>query len=107
MADLIVGMMREELFRSSRTRVGGWLAKPAFLNFQRRTDYAEFGAVPLLGVEGGLLHRPRPLERQGDPQRHPQRRGVLRRRPARRDPRQGRGAAARERSAGAAGAEAK
>jgi glycerol-3-phosphate acyltransferase PlsX len=55
MADLIVGMMREELFRSSRTRMGGWLAKPAFVNFQRRTDYAEFGAVPLLGVEGGCF----------------------------------------------------
>lgn len=55
MADLIVGMMREELFRNSRTRMGGWLAKPAFVNFQRRTDYAEFGAVPLLGVEGGCF----------------------------------------------------
>ena len=55
MADLIVGMMREELFRTSRTRVGGWLAKPAFVNFQRRTDYAEFGAVPLLGVQGGCF----------------------------------------------------
>jgi phosphate acyltransferase len=55
MADLIVGMMREELIRTSRTRVGGWLAKPAFRNFQRRTDYAEFGAVPLLGVRGGCF----------------------------------------------------
>jgi glycerol-3-phosphate acyltransferase PlsX len=55
MADLIVGMMREELFRSSRTRVGGWLARPAFVNFQRRTDYAEFGAVPLLGLQGGCF----------------------------------------------------
>jgi glycerol-3-phosphate acyltransferase PlsX len=55
MADLIVGMMREELVRNSRTRMGGWLAKPAFVNFQRRTDYAEFGAVPLLGVEGGCF----------------------------------------------------
>lgn len=55
MAELIVGMMREELVRSSRTRVGGWLARPAFANFARRTDYAEFGAVPLLGVQGGCL----------------------------------------------------
>jgi len=55
MAELIVGMMREELLSSSRTRIGGWLAKPAFANFGRRTDYAEFGAVPLLGVEGGCL----------------------------------------------------
>lgn len=55
MAELIVGMMREELLRDSRTRLGGWLARPAFLNFKRRTDYTEFGAVPLLGVAGGCF----------------------------------------------------
>jgi glycerol-3-phosphate acyltransferase PlsX len=55
MAGLIVDMMREELHRTSRTSLGGWLAKPAFANFQRRTDYAEHGAVPLLGVRGGCL----------------------------------------------------
>ncbi len=55
MAELIVGMMREEIVRSSRTRFGGWLARPAFANFARRTDYAEYGAVPLLGVQGGCF----------------------------------------------------
>ncbi len=55
MAELIVGMMREELVRTSRTRIGGWLAKPAFANFMRRTDYTEYGAVPLLGVAGGCF----------------------------------------------------
>jgi len=55
MAELIVGMMSEELHRTSRTQIGGWLARPAFLNFQRRTDYAEYGAVPLLGVQGGCF----------------------------------------------------
>jgi len=55
MAELIVDMMREELVRNSRTRVGGWLARPAFANFARRTDYQEMGAVPLLGVQGGCF----------------------------------------------------
>jgi len=55
MAELIVGMMGEELHRTSRTAFGGWLARPAFVNFQRRTDYAEYGAVPLLGVKGGCF----------------------------------------------------
>jgi len=55
MAELIVGMMREELHRTSRTALGGWLARPAFANFQRRTDYAEYGAVPLLGLRGGCF----------------------------------------------------
>jgi glycerol-3-phosphate acyltransferase PlsX len=55
MAELIVSMMREELRRTMRARLGGWLAKPAFLSFKRRTDYAEYGAVPLLGVAGGCF----------------------------------------------------
>jgi glycerol-3-phosphate acyltransferase PlsX len=55
MAELIVDMMREELVRNSRTRMGGWLARPAFANFARRTDYQELGAVPLLGVQGGCF----------------------------------------------------
>ena len=55
MAELIVSMMREELSRTIRTRIGGWLAKPAFVSFKRRTDYAEYGAVPLLGVAGGCF----------------------------------------------------
>ncbi|MEO8277605.1 MAG: phosphate acyltransferase PlsX [Thermoanaerobaculia bacterium] len=55
MAELIVSMMREELRRTLRTRLGGWLARPAFLGFKRRTDYAEYGAVPLLGVAGGCF----------------------------------------------------
>ena len=55
MAELIVSMMREELRRTVRTRLGGWLARPAFVAFKRRTDYAEYGAVPLLGVAGGCF----------------------------------------------------
>ncbi|MFN7940331.1 MAG: phosphate acyltransferase PlsX [Thermoanaerobaculia bacterium] len=55
LAELIVGMMREEIAASWRTRLGGWLALPAFRAFRRRTDYAEYGAVPLLGVEGGCF----------------------------------------------------
>lgn len=55
MAELIVSMVREELGRTLRTRLGGYLAKPAFVAFQRRTDYAEYGAVPLLGVAGGCF----------------------------------------------------
>jgi glycerol-3-phosphate acyltransferase PlsX len=55
MAELIVSMMREELSRTIRARLGGWLALPAFQAFKRRTDYAEYGAVPLLGVAGGCF----------------------------------------------------
>jgi glycerol-3-phosphate acyltransferase PlsX len=55
LAELIGQMMREELGRSSRTRMGYLLAKPGFDRFRRRTDYREYGAAPLLGVQGGCF----------------------------------------------------
>ena len=55
LAGLMGTMLREELGRSLRTRVGGLLARPALVNLKRRTDYSETGAVPLLGLEGGCF----------------------------------------------------
>ncbi len=55
LAELITDMTREELERSWRARLGLALARPAIEALQRRTDYEEFGAVPLLGVRGGCL----------------------------------------------------
>jgi len=48
-------LMRQELKRSWRTRLGYWLAKPAFERYRQRTDWSEYGAVPLLGVRGGFF----------------------------------------------------
>lgn len=55
LAELMGQMLREELGRSSRTRAGYLLAKPGFDRFRRRVDYREYGAAPLLGVQGGCL----------------------------------------------------
>ena len=55
MAELITEMTREELARSWRARLGLALARPAIEALQRRTDYEELGAVPLLGVRGGCF----------------------------------------------------
>ena len=55
MASLIASMLREEIGRSWRTRLGYLLARPAFERLRRRTDYRETGAVPLLGVRGGCF----------------------------------------------------
>jgi phosphate acyltransferase len=55
LAELIGGMLREELSRSLRTKLGYLLAKPAFDGLRRRTDYTEWGAAPLLGVNGGCF----------------------------------------------------
>lgn len=55
MAELVLEMLQEELSRGPRTRLGALLVQPAFANLARRTDYAELGAAPLLGVEGGCF----------------------------------------------------
>jgi len=55
LAELFGRMLREELSRTSRTKAGYLLARPAFASFRRRTDYSEFGGAPLLGVEGGCF----------------------------------------------------
>ncbi|HEX2641640.1 MAG TPA: phosphate acyltransferase PlsX [Thermoanaerobaculia bacterium] len=55
LAELLGGMLREELKRSSRTKMGYLFSKPAFDAFRRRTDYTEYGAAPLLGVNGGCF----------------------------------------------------
>lgn len=55
LADLMNHMLKQELARSSRTRMGYVLAKPGFDRFRRRVDYREYGAAPLLGVQGGCF----------------------------------------------------
>lgn len=55
LASLLTGMVREEMGKSLRTRIGGLLAKPAFERLKERTDYREYGAAPLLGINGGCF----------------------------------------------------
>jgi glycerol-3-phosphate acyltransferase PlsX len=47
--------LREALAASPRTRLGYLLAKPAFDHLRRTTDPNEYGAAPLLGVQGGCF----------------------------------------------------
>lgn len=51
-AKLITERLREELMASTRTKIGGLLAKPAFAGLKKDLDPAEVGAVPLLGLNG-------------------------------------------------------
>ena len=55
LAQLLGRMLREELKRSVRRRLGYLFARPAFDALRRRTDYREYGAAPLLGIEGGCF----------------------------------------------------
>jgi len=55
LVDLIGDFMREEMARTWMSRLGYLLARPAFAGIRRRTDYSEYGAAPLLGVNGGCF----------------------------------------------------
>jgi glycerol-3-phosphate acyltransferase PlsX len=45
-------MLREHIMRSTRTKIGGLLAKPAFNELRKVMDPGETGAAPLLGIDG-------------------------------------------------------
>jgi glycerol-3-phosphate acyltransferase PlsX len=51
-AELVIDLIREEIGRDLRERLGAWLLKPAFRAARRRSDPAEVGGAPLLGVKG-------------------------------------------------------
>jgi glycerol-3-phosphate acyltransferase PlsX len=52
LAELMIDLIREELDRSVRTRLGAWLSLPAFRAVRRRSDPDESGGAPLLGMKG-------------------------------------------------------
>ena len=55
LADLAARMLHEEVEASWCGRLGYALARPAIDRFTERTDYAEYGAAPLLGVPAGCF----------------------------------------------------
>ena len=52
LAEAAMKMLKDEIVKSSRAKLGYLLAKPAFQNFKKRVDYAEYGGAPLLGIKG-------------------------------------------------------
>jgi glycerol-3-phosphate acyltransferase PlsX len=51
-AKLFVDVLRKELMSNLRTKVGAALAGPAFSSIKKMLDPGEYGAAPLLGVNG-------------------------------------------------------
>ncbi|MBP6068687.1 MAG: phosphate acyltransferase PlsX [Anaerolineaceae bacterium] len=49
---LLFETLKEELMRSTRTKLGALLAKPAFDSVRKLIDPSEVGAAPLLGLDG-------------------------------------------------------
>ncbi len=52
LAELMMELIREELLSGVRARAGAWLSQPAFREVRRRSDPAETGGAPLLGMKG-------------------------------------------------------
>lgn len=48
-------LLRNELKRDWRSRLGAMLARPALTRFRQRVDWSEYGAAPLLGVRSGCF----------------------------------------------------
>lgn len=55
LADMLGAMVREELARDLRSRMGAALALPAFRRVRKRVDYTELGGAPLLGIDGAAV----------------------------------------------------
>jgi glycerol-3-phosphate acyltransferase PlsX len=55
LAEMLGAMIKEELSRDLRSRLGAALALPAFQRFRKRVDYTEMGGAPLLGIDGAAV----------------------------------------------------
>ena len=52
MAESLVGLIKEQIGKHPLAKVGGLLLKSSLREVKKRTDYAEIGGAPLLGVNG-------------------------------------------------------
>jgi phosphate acyltransferase len=52
LAEFVMELVREEVEKDARGRLGEWLLMPALHEAKRRSDPAEIGGAPLLGVRG-------------------------------------------------------
>ncbi len=48
-------VLKKEIRRGILTRLGGFLARPAFKRLIKRFDYEEYGGAPLLGLKGAVI----------------------------------------------------
>lgn len=51
-AETLKSSLRQELKRSLKAKLGTFLNRKAYKNFQKQGDYTERGGAPLLGIEG-------------------------------------------------------
>ena len=51
-ADAVFSWLKHELMKSKTRMAGAWLARNAFRAIKKKTNYEEYGGMPLLGVNG-------------------------------------------------------
>ena len=52
LAESLFALLREELSRTPFRKLWAWLSRYAYRAIKKRTDAAEYGGAPLLGVKG-------------------------------------------------------
>jgi glycerol-3-phosphate acyltransferase PlsX len=55
LAEMMRTLIREEITSTLPRKLGAFLARGAFEDVKKRTDYSEYGGAPLLGVKGGCI----------------------------------------------------
>lgn len=55
LAEVIMKMLKREIADVTTGRIGYLLMRPALRSFRRKTDYAEYGGAPLLGINGTCI----------------------------------------------------
>ena len=52
LAEAAMQMIKKEIMKSWRAKLGYLLTRHAFAGFKKQVDYAEYGGAPLLGING-------------------------------------------------------
>ncbi|MDP2167824.1 MAG: phosphate acyltransferase PlsX [Thermodesulfovibrionales bacterium] len=55
LAEATIKMLRKEITSLTTGRIGYFFIKSALKNFKKKTDYAEYGGAPLLGINGTCI----------------------------------------------------
>jgi len=55
LASTIMGLLKEELMKTTLSKFGALLLKNSFRNFKKRFDYKEYGGAPFLGIDGIMI----------------------------------------------------
>jgi phosphate acyltransferase len=52
LADAAMQLLKREIMKTWRAKIGYLLIREAFAGFKKQVDYAEYGGAPLLGIDG-------------------------------------------------------